>query len=365
MNLQQYTEWLDKNLSSQAEIDRDCVFHDCREKPFDLYGLYEPKTYSSFARVPDHITEKLPIGMQFFAKDTAGGRVRFTTNSKYVAISVTQPVRYLRNMCYCGSSGFDIYIDGEKTSKFYKSFIPPFNHDGTWQGIIYFPNRKMRSLTINFPLYNHVEGLKIGVQKNATLEHGKEYSIKAPIVHYGGSHVQGASANKPGNAISGFLSRYYDADIVNLGFSGNALGEIEMAEYIASLNPSLFIMEYDHNAPNADWLRKTHYPFYQKIRSIHPELPIIMVSKQDYYNCSYYVKKQSENVERRKVIIENYQKAVDSGDKNVYFIDGKTLLDGDFREDCTLDGCHPTDLGFYRIAKKMINLINKNKLLNR
>ncbi len=366
MNLREYTEWLDKNLRSEESInEKDCVFHDIQEEPFDIYGLYEPKSYGSYTRVPDEVTEKLSVGMQFFAKDTAGGRVRFTTSSKYIAISVKQPLRYLRNMCYCGSSGFDVYIDGEKNSKFYKSFIPPFEHNGEWKGIIRFPNKKTRSITINFPLYNHVDEVKIGLQKSATLDHGKEYAIKNPIVHYGGSHIQGASANKPGNAISHFLSRRFDADFVNLGFSGNAIGELEMAEYIASLNPSLFIMEYDHNAPNADWLRKTHYPFYQKVRELRPDLPIIMVSKQDFYNCSYYVKKQSENVERRKVIIENFEKAKATGDQNVYFIDGKTLLSGDFREDCTIDGCHPNDLGFYRIAKKFITFIEKNKLLKK
>ncbi len=363
MNLQQYTEWLDKNLSSQTSIPDDAVFYDCRQKPFDLYGLYKPETYGSFVRVPNEITQNLPVGMQFFAGDTAGGRVRFTTNSKYVALKCKQPCRHLRNMCYCGSSGFDIYVDGEKTSKFYKSFIPPFSHDGEWVGVITFPSRKTRSLTLNFPLYNHVDELQIGLQKNSVVTNGKKYTIENPIVHYGGSHVQGASANKPGNAIAHFLSRKYDANFVNLGFSGNALGEIEMAEYIVSLNPSLVIMEYDHNAPNADWLQKTHYPFYETIRRGIGNVPIIMASKQDFYNCSYYVKKQSENVERRKVIIDNFNRAVASGDKNVYFVDGKNMLAGDFREDCTMDGCHPTDLGFYRIAQKFIKVIDKNDLL--
>ena len=364
MNLQQYAEWLDKNLKSTTEInEQDVVFYDCREKPFDLYGLYEPKTYPSFSRVPDEVTKFLPIGMQFFAKDTAGARVRFTTNSKYVAIICKQPCMHLRNMCYCGSSGFDIYIDGVKQSEFYKSYIPPFSHDGEWKGIVYFPNRKTRSITITFPLYNHVDELQIGLQKSASLTHGREYTIKKPIVHYGGSHVQGASANKSGNAISGFLSRKFDANIFNLGFSGNALSEQEMAEYIVSLDPSLVILDNDHNAPNVEWLKTYHFAFYKTIRKGLKDVPIIMASKQDYYNCSYYVKKQSENVERRKVIIESYQKGLKEGDKNLYFVDGKTMFSGDFSKDCTLDGCHPNDLGFYRIAKKMISVIQKNNLL--
>jgi single-stranded-DNA-specific exonuclease len=33
------------------------------------------------------------------------------------------------------------------------------------------------------------------------------------------------------------------------------------------------------------------------------------------------------------------------------------------REDCTMDGVHPNDLGFFRMAQKFINFIKKNNLL--
>ncbi|MBQ4043418.1 MAG: hypothetical protein IJD06_05410, partial [Clostridia bacterium] len=42
--------------------------------------------------------------------------------------------------------------------------------------------------------------------------------------------------------------------------------------------------------------------------------------------------------------------AVLEGDKNVYFIDGETLFEGEFRDSCTVDGSHPNDLGFFRMA---------------
>ena len=368
MNYTEYVEQLDKNLKSNAEIkEKDCVFYDIREREeFDIYGLVDPKNTEEFHRVPLDVCDAIGAPMQYFGRNTAGGRVRFSTNSKYVAIRVKMPEIHLRNMNYAGSAGFDLYIDGEKESKFYKIFIPPFDFDGVWQSIIYLPGgRKPRSLTVNFPLYNLVERVEIGIQKSATLSHGKEYTYKKPIVFYGGSHVQGASANKPGNAASHFVSRHFDANFVNLGFSGNALGEKIMAEFIASLDPSLFIMEYDHNAPTVEHLRKTHYDFYKTFRTLRPDVPIIMTSKHDYYICSYYVKSQKENVERRKVVLETYERALAEGDKNLYFIDGKDLLKGPCREDCTMDGVHPNDLGFYREAEKFIKLINKNGLLKK
>lgn len=363
MNYTEYVEWLDANLKSQTVIgEKDCRFYDVKDRPFDLYGFCNPRE-NGFVRVPADICAKIGVGIEFFGKNTAGGRVRFSTDSKYVAIKVKMPEIHLRNMSFSGSAGFDLYIDGKRDSKFYKIFIPPFDFGNEWQEIVYFPNKKRRYLTLDFPLYSIVESVEIGLQKNAYVGHGKEYNYKKPIVFYGGSHVQGASANKPGNAASHFVGRYFDSDFINLGFSGNALGERRMAEYIATIDASLLIMDYDHNAPSAEYLAKTHYSFYETVRRLKPDLPIIMSSKHDFYTCSYYVKKQSENVARREVVKETYERAKNKGDKNVYFIDGKDLLAGDCREDCTTDGTHPNDLGFYRIARKYINFIRKNNLL--
>ena len=45
--------------------------------------------------------------------------------------------------------------------------------------------------------------------------------------------------------------------------------------------------------------------------------------------------------------------AIKNGDKNVYYIDGYSFFPSDCRRDCTVDGCHPNDLGFYFMAQKI------------
>ena len=87
-----------------------------------------------------------------------------------------------------------------------------------------------------------------------------------------------------------------------------------------------------------------------------------------YFNISdtERIKKASKNawkvynnfhIMRRSGI--SYKKALKSGDKNVYFIDGRTLFGRADRENCTVDGCHPNDLGFYRMAQKIDKTIKK------
>jgi hypothetical protein len=41
----------------------------------------------------------------------------------------------------------------------------------------------------------------------------------------------------------------------------------------------------------------------------------------------------------------------EEGDENVYFIGGDQLFAGEDADSCTVDGCHPNDLGFYRMAR--------------
>ena len=61
---------------------------------------------------------------------------------------------------------------------------------------------------------------------------------------------------------------------------------------------------------------------------------------------------------RLEIIKQTYQNALNKGDQNVYFIGGKALL-GEIRDEGTVDNCHPTDLGFYFMAKAVTKALKK------
>ena len=92
---------------------------------------------------------------------------------------------------------------------------------------------------------------------------------------------------------------------------------------------------------------------FKAIREKNPELPVIMMSRPKFYLSD-------EEIKRREIIETTYKNAVNSGDKNVYFIDGKALcvLCGN---EGTVDGCHPTDFGFASMAKALTEVIYKIK----
>ena len=57
------------------------------------------------------------------------------------------------------------------------------------------------------------------------------------------------------------------------------------------------------------------------------------------------------------LILGTYMSARQNGDKNVYFIDGYSLFPDIARHDCTVDGCHPNDLGMYFMAERIVGVL--------
>lgn len=120
-----------------------------------------------------------------------------------------------------------------------------------------------------------------------------------------------------------------------------------MADYISKQDMSVFVYDYDHNAPVEAHLAATHEKMFQTIRSVQPNLPIIMISMPKCKPSD--VEKQQWRFE---IIQQTYRNAVAAGDKKVYLISGIALL-GDCTEIATVDNCHPNDLDFYMMAKKL------------
>ena len=126
-----------------------------------------------------------------------------------------------------------------------------------------------------------------------------------------------------------------------------------MAEYLAGIDASVFVCDYDHNAPDSRYLGETHWKVYSRYRAAHPGTPVILVSRPNIRL------NDQEDIRRRDVVYQTYRNALENGDRNVYFIDGYQLFAGSRRDDCTVDGTHPNDLGFFRMAEVIGEMVKK------
>lgn len=347
---------IDRNFIINTESDTELVYYSVTEKPFTVDGLAWFHTDPEFARIPKRLRGNLNKSLNALSQHTSGGCVRFKTNSKVLAISATVlDDSSMSHMTRVGSAGFDIYVGSGTEKSFIEMAVSGDQTDKirfVCSNNAVLKEEGVKDITINFPLYNGLKELYVGLEKEASVDTPTPYSIKKPIVFYGSSITQGGCASRPGNSYTTMLSRWFDAPVYNFGFSGSAMGEPEVAELIASLDMCCFVMNYDHNPPNAEHLEKTHEPFFKTIRKAHPNIPIIILSRAVECDLPYAVR-------RREIIYNTYKNAVDTGDKNVYFINGKTIYTDDNRDACTVDGCHPNDLGFFRMAKAIEPIMKK------
>lgn len=330
---------IDENMIVKPVIcEGGLKFYSVTEPPFSLHGVWFDT--DCFYRVPRDTAKEISSNILDMCDTTAGGRVRFKTDSPNLAIRAKvrcdEPVSVMTPVAV---KGFDVYADGV----FEKSIVPEYSLSyGTVASVFSFSDSKMREITVNFPLYAAVEELFIGVSETACVTSADLYNYPTPVVFYGSSITNGASASRPGMTYESILSRRLDFDYVNLGFGGSAKGEDAMAEYIASLDMSVFVYDYDYNAPTPEHLLKTHERFFKIFRKKQPNTPVIMISAPKYKAC--------EDRERRfEIIKKTYDNARASGDRNVYLLRGSDFFDG-LDADFTVDSVHPTDLGFYFMA---------------
>ncbi|HBL40851.1 MAG TPA: hypothetical protein DDY98_04480, partial [Ruminococcaceae bacterium] len=178
----------------------------------------------------------------------------------------------------------------------------------------------------------------------------------APMVYYGSSITQGGCASRPGNTYQAMVCRALNCDFLNLGFSGSARAEDTVSDYIARLNMSVFVFDYDHNAPSADYLAETHEKMFLRFRKEQPNTPVIFM-------CRPQPNPNEDDLLRLKIIETTYENAKQNGDQKVYLLNMHRATAA-FCGDCaTVDGCHPNDLGFMAMANAVTDCIRQNNLL--
>ena len=228
--------------------------------------------------MPDDVAKDVNDGVRSMCRYGAGGRLLFSTDSSFVSVRVEYGPGMLPTVCnHIVVYGFDLYKSDDKgIETFVATYRPPadFNKESCDYTAQTRNNGVMAQYTLNFPHFCAIKKLYVGIEKNKKLGYGKKYRNDGkPVVFYGSSITHGAAAGRPGNTYENFISQKYNLDYINLGFAGVARGEINMAKYIASLDMSVFVCDYDHNAYTLEILRDTYYPLYKTVREKHPDIP--------------------------------------------------------------------------------------------
>lgn len=350
---------LDEKIYQETINSEQLRWYSPLEKPFHIAGFPWLAQDGLYRRLPLASEAVLRPEVDTLAYCTAGGQIRFRTNSSRLAIRVrlAGPAN-MYHMPPTGQCGIDCYLGepGEQSFITTAKFKPTASE---YESQFYeWDTKKEVTVTLNLPLYQGVEEVWIGVDKDAVISEAPAYASSKPVIIYGTSITQGGCASRPGMAYSNILSRMIPVEFVNLGFSGNGKGEPELAHIISEIDdPALIILDYEGNTGEAENIARTLPAFIRILREKHPEVPILVVSRIRAAENQFYMKRRELNNRRRQIQIENVEQRRIEGDRNIHFVDGFQLLGNDSVNDCTVDGIHLTDLGFWRIAQSLAPII--------
>lgn len=316
-------------------------FYDPTKPPFRLYGVYYED--GLYRRLPYSVAEATSPSVAGLSTKNSGGRVRFTVKgSSHVAIHVEGSGQGIWDVSsITGYHAFDMY-NGTR----FVAVSRPGTAKTTHEYMFWADPSRENVMTLNFPLSGTVSALYIGVDEGAVITPAPDHYLESPILFYGSSVTQGMCASRPGNIYENLLSRAFDFNYTNMGFAGGAQGEDVIAEYMAGLDMSAFVLDYDHNAPSVEHLAATHERVFLKIREKHPDIPVLMLSRP-------YGKMTADVKARQDVVKATYKNAAARGDENVWLVLGSEFFPEGLAGDFSVDGTHPNDLGFKFMADAM------------
>jgi hypothetical protein len=327
---------------------------------FTLLGRPMPNQ-TVYQRFPDTIKKLLRKPVWDLSKNPSGFAVYFETNAKQISAKwKTGSSVVFQHVAGTLVKGLDLYgLDngvwyfagvGKPNASVYQETNLVKDMDGS-----------MRQYLLYLPDYETCDSLFIGIEEGATIFKPQQnyFEGQKPLVVYGTSIVQGASAMRPGMAYPAQLERRLKRETINLGFSGNGQLDSMLAVIMSGIDASMYVIDCGPNLTPALAQEKT-LPFLRQLHALQPNVPILLVENIMYPTAKFnLVTRQKINQVNQK-FKNAYTLLRKEGMCNLHYLETTNLIGHD--GEATVDGSHMTDLGFYRITlaiEQKINSIEK------
>lgn len=348
-------------LSVQAFSQQtvEMTWHNAADIGIGGKGWPNSETKTPFDRLPSKAQK--PVSKELWERsiNSAGLYVTFSTDAVRIDVrwrlrhpSITTPVLSATSV-----AGMDLYVrEGGKWT--WAAVKPPSmtRPAGSPVGtppvtevtFVQSLQKKEREFRLYLPLYNGVDRVEIGIPKEAFIKPVPAPAGK-PIVIYGTSIIQGFGASRAGMNIGSILGRRLNKDVINLGFSGLCRMEPELADLLAELDPALFVVDCLPNMTAAEITQRTA-SFVKKIRSARPNTPILMVEHPNFAQTSWDLEEREVIKAKNAAFLNEFNKLQKDKVAGLHYFKGdQSYGDGDG----TLDGIHPTDLGYSTYANAL------------
>ncbi|GAA4311194.1 SGNH/GDSL hydrolase family protein [Compostibacter hankyongensis] len=306
------------------------------------------KTRYPYHRVDTSAYPALPPAVKFLLTESAGLAVHFTTNSTQIAARwCVRAEKQGSNLTPIAQKGLDLYI--RHNGKWvYAGVGRPGDSCGN-AVLVRNMDHSIKECLLYLPTYDETRSLQIGVEENASFNALPD-PFRYRLLIYGSSITQGAAASRPGMAYPARLSRETGMNFLNLGLSGNGKMEKAAADMLADIPADAYILDCVPNPSPVQIRERTAY-LVRTLRQRHPKTPIIVVQSVVREIGNFDRAAGARVAEQNDEIVKQVTRLQQSGVHDLYLIRGRHLLGTD--HEATVDGTHPTDLGFDRMLQEL------------
>ena len=343
---------MDKNKTMTEKM---IVWHEIT--PDQVEGRGWKNTEAPFDRLPAKIKTLLPQ-VWSNSRSTTGMCVFFDTDSTSLRAKWELGMEQIgeANFNVCAHCGVDLYIFDEMRNRWrWAAATGHYDVKDKHPESILFEGaeRKMRRCLLYLPMRNQLLRLHIGVDDGAGFLRIPPRTRK-PLVWYGTSIVHGAFAIRSGLGTPQIVARNLDLPLINLGFSGAAKLEKEMAELLAELDAELFVIDPYHNLTPESAAANTEQ-FIEILCSAHPGTPVFMLGAPEHFHA-WMNRELKKNEDEKFRIYSGICRKMRRRHPSLHFVAGRNFYGSD---EVSMDGVHPNDLAYARMADIMTGILQK------
>ncbi len=336
-------------LAGAAQADDAIDWRDVRSLTIEGQGWQDLK--APFDRLPAKAEGVVRPPVWSNSRNSAGICARFVTDSPEIHArwTLTSDRLAMNHMPATGVSGLDLYARDDDGRWRWVAVGPPDAVTNS-QALVKGLKPGSREYLLYLPLYNGVSSVEIGVPSGRAISPGepRKPESQKPIVFYGTSITHGGCASRPGMVHTAIVGRWLDVPVINLGYSGSGTMDQSMSDLLAELDAAVYVIDCLPNMLAEDVAARTE-PLVKTLRKARPDTPILLVEDRSYTDDAFVEHQRQRNETSRAALKAAYQRLLAEGVKDLYYLEGAPQL-GDDGEGA-VDGSHPTDLGFMRMAK--------------
>jgi len=314
-------------------------------------------TLSFYDRLPGRVEKVVRAPVWGLSRNSTGISARFVTNASSLDVrwTLTSDRLAMTHMPATGVSGLDLYVRQPNGSWRWLAVGQP-KAKATTQKLFSGLASEDREFLLYLPLYNGVTDVALGLPAGAKLAPADPYPAAQakPIVFYGTSITQGGCASRPGMVHTSIVGRALNWPVINLGFSGNGRLDPELAPLLGEIDAAVYVLDCLPNLAGKDVTERAE-PFVKKLRELRPATPILLVEDRFYPDGILNAGKKQRNDENHAALQAAYQRLKEAGVTGLYYLPGENLLSPD--GEGTVDGSHPTDLGFFQQAQAFLTVL--------